>query len=125
MRSMYEVMERVRERDETRAWLGYVGLGILKLSHEDQSEIAHRIVKLANERSLVLPGALLDLDGAVEQQGEVGIDNLPEVLQGLLEDRREERRQWVFLLHDLCEELLHEDFFGTEGQSDPRGDHRD
>ena len=124
MRSMYEVMERVRERDETRAWLGYVGLGILKLSTEDQAEIAHRIVKLADERSLVLPGALLDGKGGVEQP-EVGIDNLPEVLQGLLECGRAERRQWVFLLHDLCEELMHEDFFGTEGQCDPRGDHRD
>lgn len=125
MRSMYEVMERARDRDETRAWLGYVGLGILKLSHEDQAEVAGRIVKMSNERSLALPGALLDLDGAVEQQGEVGVDNLPEVLQGLLEDRREDRVQWVSLLHDLCEELLNEDFFGTEGQCDPRGDHRD
>ena len=28
-------------------------------------------------------------------------------------------------MNEMLDDLLHEDFFGTEGQDDPRGDHRD
>ena len=35
---------------------------------------------------------------------------------------KKEAVQW---LNDLLDELLAEDFFGTEGQCDPRGDQRD
>lgn len=28
-------------------------------------------------------------------------------------------------LNNFLDELLHDDFFGTEGQCDPRGEHRD
>jgi hypothetical protein len=31
---------------------------------------------------------------------------------------------WCFDLNVMMDEMLVNDFFGTEGQSDPRGDHR-
>jgi hypothetical protein len=38
---------------------------------------------------------------------------------------KEEKKEWVRWLNQSLDELLHEDFFGTEGQLDPRGDQRD
>lgn len=35
------------------------------------------------------------------------------------------QRHWVNELNKLLNNLLSEDFFGTEGQCDPRGDQRD
>lgn len=41
------------------------------------------------------------------------------------EANTEEKKEWVRWLNLGLDELLHEDFFGTEGQLDPRGDQRD
>lgn len=38
---------------------------------------------------------------------------------------RVERRNFVTALTRVLDDLLAQDFFGTEGQLDPRGDHRD
>lgn len=35
------------------------------------------------------------------------------------------KSEWVQWLNESLDELLHNDFFGTEGQLDPRGDNRD
>lgn len=34
-------------------------------------------------------------------------------------------KQWAIDLNAFLDGLLHQDAFGTEGQLDPRGDHRD
>lgn len=36
-----------------------------------------------------------------------------------------DREIWIGSLNKMCDDLLQQDFFGTEGQSDPRGDQRD
>lgn len=35
-----------------------------------------------------------------------------------------DREIWVEKFEEMLEDLFQEDFFGTEGQLDPRGDHR-
>lgn len=37
----------------------------------------------------------------------------------------EEKDEWVDELSDMLDNMWANDFFGTEGQNDPRGDHRD
>jgi len=40
-------------------------------------------------------------------------------------DGDNDRRQcWFESLNDILDDMLNNDFFGTEGQNDPRGDHR-
>lgn len=41
------------------------------------------------------------------------------------EGDNDERQCWFETLNEMLDELLSNDFFGTEGQNDPRGDHRD
>ena len=43
----------------------------------------------------------------------------------LLKGCSDERAAWAFWLDTQLDNLLGEDVFGTEGQLDPRGDHRD
>lgn len=35
-----------------------------------------------------------------------------------------QRKQIAPIVNNICDSLLGEDAFGTEGQNDPRGDHR-
>lgn len=39
--------------------------------------------------------------------------------------RKKDRRRAVNTLNEVLDSLVSEDFFGTEGQNDPRGDHRE
>mgnify|MGYP000178518935 FL=1 len=41
------------------------------------------------------------------------------------EEDRAGRTAWAALVNEKLDELLSNDAFGTEGQLDPRGDHRD
>jgi hypothetical protein len=63
---------------------------------------------------------------------EVTQDNFLEVLENiknhyLADDTPEkwDREAWVASFDVMLDGLLEEDFFGTEGQLDPRGDHRE
>ena len=38
---------------------------------------------------------------------------------------KEEQSIWVSCMNNLLDDMRDEDFFGTEGQTDPRGDNRD
>ena len=40
-------------------------------------------------------------------------------------DGKEGAKYYCEALNDMLDELLGDDFFGTEGQNDPRGDHRE
>lgn len=37
----------------------------------------------------------------------------------------DDREVWIESVNRMCDDLRHSDFFGTEGQNDPRGDQRD
>lgn len=53
--------------------------------------------------------------------------NLDAVLEKISKQAKEDKRDakvWCDELNEVCDRLLSEDFFGTEGQCDPRGDHR-
>lgn len=51
--------------------------------------------------------------------------NLAWIFDQILQFSKEERGVLVGALNDLLDDLRRNDFFGTEGQLDPRGDHRD
>lgn len=38
---------------------------------------------------------------------------------------KEGKKVWVDAVNSMLDELRDDDFFGTEGQADPRGDNRD
>lgn len=48
---------------------------------------------------------------------------LDRIKQQVLDDDQE-AEMWSESLNDLLEDMLSNDYFGTEGQSDPRGDFR-
>lgn len=54
--------------------------------------------------------------------------NLPKIMANIVEfvekDKRD-GREFCYLFEKFLDDLLSQDFFGTEGQLDPRGDHRD
>lgn len=52
-------------------------------------------------------------------------DNLAKLFDAILQLPKDARTRFVGGLNRLLDDLLIEDFFGTEGQLDPRGDHRD
>jgi len=115
MRSDYDRCEALKARGETRAWLGVVFVGILKLNEEDRAEMWTELTK-----------AFADYEGMpTSYQGAFTEDNAREVFADLLWHSRKARKEIVKRIDDVCEELLCTDFFGTEGSIDPRGDHRD
>lgn len=114
MRSDYDRSEVLKHRGETRAWLGIVFLRILILNEQDRKEMCEELTKALADYAF-MPSYYT---------GTLTIENLPEILDDLLWHPRKERKELVKRFDKVCEELLCMDFFGTEGQSDPRGDHR-
>jgi hypothetical protein len=59
---------------------------------------------------------------------EVDIKNFPTVLGAVLAHFAvgdgEEKQCWCDAFNEMLDTLRDEDFFGTEGQNDPRGDQR-
>jgi len=55
--------------------------------------------------------------------------NFEEVLEAIKKNFRDESKDgkefWVESLNMMLDDMASEDFFGTEGQNDPRGDQRD
>ena len=52
-------------------------------------------------------------------------DRLAVTLAGILKRSKADRRNIANKFNVMLDDLLAQDFFGTEGQCDPRGDHRD
>lgn len=50
------------------------------------------------------------------------LDNIKRMFK---EASKEEKKCWCVDLNYMLDNMLDEDFFGTEGQCDPRGDNRD
>ena len=54
--------------------------------------------------------------------------NFKEVMSSIIEmfesSSKEEQSIWVSCMNNLLDDMRDEDFFGTEGQTDPRGDNR-
>ena len=63
-------------------------------------------------------------DWRCERDRKMVPETLGEFCVHLILLRKKERRSAVDTLNDVLDGLLSEDFFGTEGQNDPRGDHR-
>jgi hypothetical protein len=58
----------------------------------------------------------------------VKIKNFEDVLDNIKrmfnEAPKEEKSLWCEILNEMLDNMRDEDFFGTEGQCDPRGDNR-
>lgn len=58
------------------------------------------------------------------------IKNFKQVTLNMIEmfekqDNKQCKKFWVDSLNNMLDDMMSEDFFGTEGQCDPRGDNRD
>jgi hypothetical protein len=58
------------------------------------------------------------------------IKNFKQVALNMIEmfekqDNKQCKKFWVESLNNMLDDMMSEDFFGTEGQGDPRGDNRD
>ena len=56
------------------------------------------------------------------------IDNMNKVWHNLMDYAKQDKHNIVIIaeaFNQMLDDLLGDDFFGTEGQCDPRGDHRD
>jgi hypothetical protein len=49
---------------------------------------------------------------------------LKEIERRIVRNEEDEAEIWCDALNEMLDDLLEDDFFGTEGQLDPRGDHR-
>jgi len=117
MRSDYDRCEALKARGETRAWLGVVFVGILKLDESDRAEVMTELTKAFADYPL--------MPTSYQDEGRFTEANVREVFADLLWHDRKGRKMAVEKIDAVCEELLCTDFFGTEGQIDPRGDHRE
>lgn len=61
----------------------------------------------------------------IDKAETLGVDSMAEVFAGILFLPKGDRRELAATLDRMLDELLRDDFFGTDGQNDPRGDHRD
>lgn len=94
------------------AWLGHVFVSILSLDEDDRKVIAEEF-----NRGL---GPWLEEVG----DGYVTVDTMAETFRRLLELPPSCRPAMVDAINGALRALEQQDFFGTEGQCDPRGDHR-
>lgn len=97
-----------------------VMVAILAMPEEDRRIIAREMC----EQPLL--GLMAGFFGAGHVTfGRPTVDNLAEIFDALLQITKEERRVFVKAFDAMLDHLYVVDFFGMEGQTDPRGDHRD
>lgn len=89
----------------------------------------HDLPVIAAEVTEYLMGFVVQTRFPLEGGGENGPNvvtaaDLPRVFAGILDLPREERQKFAVAFNTILDGLHREDFFGTEGQRDPRGDRR-
>jgi hypothetical protein len=108
-----------------------VFVNILAMDRHDFEIMAYEITKMTETttflgyclvaRDPAAPGPQLDsevYDSRIRQ-------DIGKLFKAILELPKAEREKFVKPFDRKLNELMQNDFFGTEGQSDPRGDHRD
>jgi hypothetical protein len=98
----------MRLRRLTLGKLPRIFVKILDLSAEDQSVLLAKVQEITS-----VDGSLTTYRGT-----------LPSTFVRILEASKDERRRFAGRLDLVLDELRESDFFGTEGQLDPRGDLR-
>lgn len=112
--STFTRFQKLRTKAPT-AWLGHVFVGILAMNETDRSTLAEGL----ND---AIGGHLEGIaDGATLRAGD---PEMAEMFHALLQRPLSEKDAMVEKIDRYLDKLLAEDFFGTEGQCDPRGDHR-
>lgn len=97
-----------------------VMVAILAMPEEDRRIIAREMC----EQPML--GLLAGFFGAQHVSfGRPTVANLAEIFDALLQLPKVSRFRIVQVLDVMLDDLRRDDFFGTEGQTDPRGDHRD
>lgn len=112
-------MPRATFKPLSTANLARTMIAILAMNSDDIGEIAERIAGM--------PALMTSLASALQKNGNefVDTDNPPLLFDAILQLRKSDRQEFVNHFDKLLNELVQEDFFGTEGQNDPRGSHRD
>lgn len=102
----------------------------LALDARDLAEIAHQVntgfAALVKTLDWYTRDSYVE-GGAVKSrhQGVVRACDLPVIFSDILKLPHKTRAAFCSKFNDVLDELCAQDFFGTEGQLDPRGDHRD
>lgn len=119
--STFTNWQATRKRNP-RLWLGYVMLGVVAQSDECRKEIAAALTKQLPREILHRAGQYIGpaTTPAVPATADGLADFAREVLNMPTADVRVVNRALNGILRGMCRM----DWFGTEGQCDPRGDHR-
>ena len=104
-----------RFRKLTLGRLPRVMVRALALGMDDRDVIEARILREASLPDAPWAEALTSGDGG----------QLAPVFAAALDLPKADREPFVRVFDKILDGLLAEDFFGTEGQNDPRGDHRE
>ena len=117
-------MPRPRFRPLTAKNLARTMVSILAMTPEDRETIAYEI---ANDANLVLwiQTHVENRKGVKYDKPAVTAENLGEIFDAVLNLSRDLREGFALGMNVVLDYLLRQDAFGTEGQCDPRGDHRD
>lgn len=111
-------MPRAKFKPVTTKNLARTMIAILAMDPPDLAILAER---MAADIELTTPLA----EAFKDWHKKPNCDNLPVLFDSILQLPKGVRERFVVDLNRLLNDLLVEDFFGTEGQLDPRGDHRD
>lgn len=111
----------VRFRKLTLGRLPRVMVHTMALGKDDREVIAGRIQR---EASLSDASWAEALTSGETYRGDDD-DRLAPMLAAVLYLRKAGRAPFVCVFDKILDDLLADDFFGTEGQNDPRGDHRE
>ncbi len=113
-------MPRAKYKPITTKNLARTMIAILAMDPPDLAILAERMAADV-ELTTPLAEAFKQCNWAIAPN----CDNLPALFDAILQLQKDVRTQFVDNLNRLLNDLLVEDFFGTEGQADPRGSHRD
>jgi hypothetical protein len=97
-----------------------VMVAILAMSKEDREVIALELHEQPLKAFLDVWFAASDATSRIPTA-----DNLAEIFDAVLQRPKNERALFVQAMDRMLDRLRDDDVFGTEGQIDPRGDHRD
>lgn len=93
----------------------------MALFMDDREEVSRRIRREAAPSDAPWAEAVTDVSVGCPGRA----DLLTPMFVAVLDLPKAEREPFVRVLDKILDGLLAEDFFGTEGQNDPRGDHRE
>jgi hypothetical protein len=108
------MVDHMKFKPVTTARLAHVFVNILAMDEDDSAEIGRHVVSMLSD------ALLQGLRGPRDEAPSLAV-----VFREVLSLSKPERAAFAERLDGALGELSEQDYFGTEGQNDPRGDRRD